>query len=139
RFFASADATAATVEECLRFDAPLHLFTRYAYEDVEIAPGATVRSGEQVGLLLGMANRDPKAFAEPEVFRHGRADQKNVSFGAGIHFCIGAPLARLELQVALKVLFDRLPGLALAEEPRFRDSWHFHGLERLMVISASTP
>ncbi len=139
RFFASADATAATVEECLRFDAPLHLFTRYAYEDVEIAPGATVKSGEQVGLLLGMANRDPIAFAEPEVFRHGRADQKNVSFGAGIHFCIGAPLARLELQVALKVLFDRLPGLALAEEPRFRDSWHFHGLERLMVISASTP
>lgn len=133
RFFVSAEATAATVEECLRFDAPLHLFTRYAYEDIEVAPDVTVRSGEQIGLLLGMANRDPKAFAEPGAFRPERADQKNVSFGAGIHFCIGAPLARLELQAALKVLFDRLPDLALAEEPRFRDSWHFHGLEMLMV------
>jgi unspecific monooxygenase len=133
RFFASAEATAATVEECLRFDAPLHLFTRYAYEDMEIAPNVTVKSGEQVGLLLGMANHDPKAFAEPGTFKPERADQKNVSFGAGIHFCIGAPLARLELQIALKVLFDRLPHLALAEEPRFRDSWHFHGLEGLEV------
>jgi len=131
RFFASAEATAATVEECLRFDAPLHLFTRYAYEDIEIAPGVTVRPGEQIGLLLGMANRDPAAFAEPDAFRPDRSDQKNVSFGAGIHFCIGAPLARLELQTALKVLFDRLPELKLAQEPRFRDSWHFHGLERL--------
>ena len=134
RFFSSAEATAATVEECLRFDAPLHLFTRYAYEEIEVAPGATVKPGEQIGLLLGMANRDPRAFAEPGAFQPDRADQKNVSFGAGIHFCIGAPLARLELQAALKVLFDRLPRLALAEEPRFRDSWHFHGLERLVVI-----
>jgi cytochrome P450 len=133
RFFASAEATAATIEECLRFDAPLHLFTRYAYEDMEVAPGVTVKSGEQIGLLLGMANRDPLAFSAPAAFRPGRTDQKNVTFGAGIHFCIGAPLARLELQVALKVLFDRLPRLALAEEPRFRDSWHFHGLERLAV------
>ena len=133
RFFATTDDAAATVEECLRFDAPLHLFTRYAYEDMEVAPGVNVKSGEQIGLLLGMANRDPKAFAEPDAFRPDRADQKNVSFGAGIHFCIGAPLARLELQAALKVLFDRLPDLALAEEPSFRDSWHFHGLERLMV------
>jgi cytochrome P450 len=132
RFFTSAETTAATVEECLRFDAPLHLFTRYAYEDTEIVD-VTVKSGEQIGLLLGMANHDPKAFAKPETFSPDRTDQKNVSFGAGIHFCIGAPLARLELQVALKVLFDRLPGLALADELHFRDSWHFHGLERLEV------
>ena len=127
------------VEECLRFDAPLHLFTRYAYDDIEVAPEVTVKSGDQIGLLLGMANHDPKAFAEPETFRTDRTDQKNVSFGAGIHFCIGAPLARLELQVALKVLFDRLPHIALAEQPRFRDSWHFHGLERLMVVSSGQP
>ena len=100
---------------------------------MEIAPDVAVKSGEQIGLLLGMANRDPKAFVEPAAFDPSRPDQKNVSFGAGIHFCIGAPLARLELQAALKVLFDRLPQLALAEEPRFRDSWHFHGLERLVV------
>ncbi len=65
----------------------------------------------------------------------GRQDQKNASFGAGIHFCIGAPLARLELQTTFKVLFDRLPGLQLAEAPRCRNSCHVHGLERLMVIA----
>ena len=68
-------------------------------------------------------------------FSRDRADQKNVSFGAGIHFCIGAPLARLELQVALKVLFERLPRLRLAEQPRYRDTYHFHGLERLDVTA----
>ncbi|MEI8700442.1 MAG: cytochrome P450 [Mesorhizobium sp.] len=133
RFFISTEATAATVEECPRFDAPLHMFTRYAYEEIEVAPGILVRPGETIGLLLGMANHDPLAFAEPAAFRPGRADQKNVSFGAGIHFCIGAPLARLELQVSLKTLFDRLPRLYLAEQPRFRDTYHFHGLEALVV------
>ncbi|MER8469895.1 cytochrome P450 [Mesorhizobium sp. M0991] len=133
RFFASLEATAATVEECLRFDAPLHMFTRYAYQEVEAGPGIIVQPGETIGLLLGMANRDPTAFAEPLAFRPDRADQKNVSFGAGIHFCIGAPLARLELQVSLKTLFERLPRLHLAEQPRFRDSYHFHGLETLAV------
>ncbi len=132
RFFPSPEATAATVEECLRHDAPLHMFTRYAYDEIDISDGITVRSGEQIGLLLGMANRDPAAFVDPARFWPERPDQKNVSFGAGIHFCIGAPLARLELQVGLKVLFERLPKLALAEEPLFRDSWHFHGLEKLI-------
>jgi cytochrome P450 len=134
RFFSSWEKTTETVDECLRFDAPLHLFTRYVYETTEIAPDVSVKSGQTIGLLLGMANRDPKAFAAADDFRPGRADQKNVSFGAGIHFCIGAPLARLELQVALKVLFERLPRLHLAEAPEYRDSWHFHGLERLMVV-----
>ncbi|MER9847199.1 cytochrome P450 [Mesorhizobium sp. M0106] len=133
RFFASPEATAATVEECLRFDAPLHMFTRYAYQEVEAGPGIIVQPGETIGLLLGMANRDPTAFAQPLAFRPDRADQKNVSFGAGIHFCIGAPLARLELQVSLKTLFERLPRLQMAEQPRFRDTYHFHGLETLAI------
>ncbi|QDB99017.1 cytochrome P450 [Mesorhizobium sp. 8] len=133
RFVTTAEETAATVEECLRFEAPLHMFNRYAYQEMEAAPGITVKPGEQIGLLLGMANRDPAAFADPHAFLPGRADQKNVSFGAGIHFCIGAPLARLELQVSLKVLFERLPGIKLASEPHFRDSYHFHGLEALPV------
>lgn len=133
RFFASPEATAATVEECLRFDAPLHMFTRYAYQEIELAPGIVLQPGQTIGLLLGMANHDPKAFATPSAFSPGREDQKNVSFGAGIHFCIGAPLARLELQVSLKTLFERHPGLHLAEQPRFRDTYHFHGLEALSV------
>lgn len=133
RFFVTPEAAAATVEECLRFDAPLHMFTRYAYSEVEIGNGATLKPGQQVGLLLGMANRDPLAFVDAGAFNPARNDQKNVSFGAGIHFCIGAPLARLELQTALKVLFDRLPNIRLAEEPTYRDTYHFHGLERLLV------
>ncbi|MDX8436709.1 cytochrome P450 [Mesorhizobium abyssinicae] len=133
RFFTTPEATAETVEECLRFDAPLHMFLRYAYEEIEVQPGIVLRRGDKIALLLGMANRDPLAFAAPQAFNPGRADQKNVSFGAGIHFCIGAPLARLELQVSLKTLFERQPKLHLAEEPRFRDSYHFHGLERLAV------
>lgn len=133
RFFASPQESAATVEECLRYDPPLHMFTRYAYEDVELAPGVTLKAGEQIALLLGAANNDPAAFIEPRRFNPQRTDQKNVSFGAGIHFCIGAPLARLEMQTALKVLFDRLPTLRTTGEPQFRNSYHFHGLERLDV------
>ncbi|MCO6050747.1 cytochrome P450 [Mesorhizobium sp. RP14(2022)] len=131
RFFATPQAGEATVEECLRFDAPLHMFTRWAKEPAEIAEGVSVEPGDKIALLLGAANRDPASFAEPHNFIPSRADQKNVSFGAGIHFCIGAPLARLELQIALRVLFERLPKLRLVEEPRFRDSYHFHGLETL--------
>lgn len=118
------------VEELLRFDAPLHLFTRYALEDVEYN-GLRLSKGETVGLLLGAANRDPARFPEPDRFDPARAPNPHVSFGAGIHFCVGAPLARLELNVALPILFQRLPGLRLAEKPRYRDAYHFHGLERL--------
>jgi cytochrome P450 len=134
--FSTEHAAAAIVEEALRFDAPLHMFTRYAAWDLqfETASGpVNLRKGEKVGLLFGAANRDPASFDRPDSFHPGRADQKNVSFGAGIHFCIGAPLARLELQVALRVLFERLPRLRLADAPEYRDSYHFHGLEKLEV------
>lgn len=120
------------VEEVLRYDAPLHLFTRYALEDLEFA-GLKLRKGEEVGLMLGAANRDPARFADPHRFNPAREPNLHVSFGAGIHFCVGAPLARLEMQIALPLLFQRLPGLALAERPRYRDSYHFHGLEELKV------
>jgi cytochrome P450 len=133
RFFTTPEETAATVEECLRYDAPLHMFTRYAYGEIEAAQDLTLKQGEQIGLLLGCANRDHQAYNVPHEFQPGRADQKNVSFGAGIHFCIGAPLARLEMQASLKILFDRLPQISLAEEPLYRDTYHFHGLERLNV------
>jgi cytochrome P450 len=120
------------VEELLRFDAPLHLFTRYALEDVDY-DGLRLKRGETVGLLLGAANRDPARFAKPDQFDPRRTPNPHVSFGAGIHFCIGAPLARLELNVALPILFARLPGVRLMDAPRYRDSYHFHGLESLRV------
>jgi unspecific monooxygenase len=131
--FASEEQTEATVEECLRYDAPLHMFTRYALQDVTLDSGLSFRQGEVIGLMLGAANRDPSRFADANRFDPFRTDGANVSFGAGIHFCIGAPLARIEMQVALKTLFERLPGLKLASEPQYKNIYHFHGLERLDV------
>ncbi len=120
------------VEEALRFDAPLHMFTRYALEDIDHS-GLKLKKGEVVGLMLGAANRDPRRFASADVFDPARSANAHVSFGAGIHFCVGAPLARLEMEVGLQVLFQRLPKLRLAEQPRYRDAYHFHGLESLRV------
>ncbi|KQT44427.1 hypothetical protein ASG43_13835 [Aureimonas sp. Leaf454] len=136
--FASETSSAATVEEMLRFDTPLHLFKRLALEDFEIAPGWRLRRGDGVGLLLGAANRDPAVYDEPGAFRPDRyrstrAAPAHVAFGGGIHFCLGAPLARLELSLALRVLYERLPQIAIADAPRVRNSWHFRGLERLDV------
>lgn len=130
--FSSDEQTEATAEECLRFDAPLHLFTRYALEEIDY-DGIHLRKGDVVGLMLGAANRDPKRFANANTFDPFRTDGANVSFGAGIHFCIGAPLARIELQVAFSTLFKRLPKLRLAETPSYNNVYHFHGLEKLMV------
>lgn len=130
--FADETATAGTVEELLRLDAPLHLFARHALEEVEF-DGLRLRRNEKIGLLLGAANRDPERFRAPDVFDPARTPNSHVSFGAGIHFCVGAPLARLELAVVLPVLFGRLPGLRLASMPGYRDSFHFHGLEALRV------
>jgi cytochrome P450 len=123
---------AGHVEEMLRFDAPLHMFTRYALEEVEHG-GERFRKGDVVGLLLGSANRDPTRFTDPDEFRAARSPNPHVSFGAGIHACVGAPLARLEMQAALRVLFERLPGLGIVERPRHRDAWHFRGLEALWL------
>ena len=132
RAFADAHASAATVEEILRFDAPLHLFTRYALADFEWN-GMNFRLGDRIGLLLGAANRDPARFPEPDRFDPARTPNPHTSFGAGIHFCLGAPLARLEQEVALPILFARLPGLRLASAARYRDTYHFHQLEELQV------
>jgi cytochrome P450 len=129
---ASAEARVdnAMVEELLRFDSPLHLFTRYALQDIEIG-GIKLRQGDRIGLLLGAANRDPLAFAEPDRFDRRRAPNPHVAFGAGIHFCVGAPLARLEMRIALTILQQRLPRLRLTRAPRYRNAYHFHGVEAL--------
>jgi cytochrome P450 len=125
----------ATVEEILRWDPPLHLFTRYCYELCEIGGHAFAR-GEEVGLLLAAANRDPAIWSNPARFDPARPIKPNASFGAGLHFCVGAPLARLELQIALPILFQRLPKLRLAARPSYANLYHFHGLERLIVGAA---
>jgi len=121
-----------TVEEILRHDPPLHMFTRYAYEEMTIF-GHDFRRGDQVALLLGAANRDPAVWPDPDRFDPTRPVQTNAAFGGGLHFCVGAPLARLEMRIALPILFARCPALRLAAPPRFGDTYHFHGLTRLMV------
>lgn len=131
--FSNDDSSAATVEECLRFRPPLHLFMRYALCDLE-TDGIALRKGDQIGLLLAAANRDPQAFTLPDRFDPSLKRSMNLSFGAGIHFCLGAPLARMELQIALATLFRRLPHLRLAQEPRIADTFHFHGYERLDLV-----
>jgi len=125
-------APATCTEEMLRFDTPLHMFKRYALENVEYR-GIKLRRGDQIGLLLGSANRDEQKFPLPDIFNPARSPNPHLSFGAGIHFCIGAPLARLELQTALRVLCERLPTLQLDGKARYRDTWHFHALESLPV------
>ncbi len=128
----SGPVTPHLIEEILRFDAPLHMFTRYALEDLEFA-GVKFKKGEVVGLMLGAANHDPARFDAPELFNPTREVNPHVSFGAGIHFCIGAPLARLEMLIAFETLYSRLPKLRLADTPRYKDVYHFHGLEELRV------
>lgn len=121
------------VEEMLRYDAPLHLFHRYVLEDMEYA-GRRFRPGDTLGLLYGSANRDPEAFAEPERFDIGRSPNRHFAFGAGAHFCVGAPLARLELRALFSALLEGLPELSLTdEEPEYHTGLVFRGLKALHV------
>lgn len=126
---------ASTVEEMLRYDAPLQLFHRFVYEDCRFA-GVSLRRGDRVGLLYGSANRDPAAFRDAEDFDIGRRPNRHLGFGAGTHFCMGAPLARLELQTLLQLLVDRLPELTLVDtEPTHRGGFVFRGLVRLRLAT----
>ena len=130
----SPENVEATVEEILRFDPALHMFTRWAYEDIDVM-GHTFHRGDQVGLLLAAANRDPGTWDDPARFNASRPPKPLATFGAGLHFCVGAPLARLELQIALPILFQHHPKLALTEPPIYADVYHFHGLRALHVRS----
>ncbi|MEE9387800.1 MAG: cytochrome P450 [Paracoccaceae bacterium] len=121
-----------TVEEIIRFDPPVHMFQRWAYEDIDVG-SHTIKTGEKVACILAGANRDPARWTNAGIFDPARPIQTNTGFGAGVHFCIGAPLARLEMRVALPILFDRLPGLKLLVQPRYGQTYHFHGLEALQV------
>jgi unspecific monooxygenase len=93
--------------------------------------GTVLPKGTEIALLLAAANRDPAVWDRPGVFDPLRPARPNLAFGAGLHFCVGAPLARLELQIALPILFSRRPGLRLAAPPAYADVYHFHGLKAL--------
>jgi len=121
------------VAECLRYAPPLHMFTRYAQEHLTLEGGIELAPGDQVALLLAAANRCPQQFAQPNQFIPGRADAAHLALGAGIHYCVGAQLSKLELRIALQVLFQRLPNLELMDKPSYLDAYHFHGLEELHV------
>jgi cytochrome P450 len=128
----SGEVPARTVvEEMLRWDAPLQLFERWVLEEgVEFA-GQAIPVGEEVAMLFGSANRDPRRFPDPDRFDAGRGDTAHVEFGGGIHFCVGAPLARLELEVSVAAIASRMSGVELADEPVFHPTFVIHGLEAL--------
>ncbi len=122
------------IEEMMRFDTPVPLFDRFALEDTELH-GQKLRKGDQLALFYGSANRDPEVFKEPERFDITRSPNPHIAFGLGLHFCLGAPLARVELGAALPVLLDRLPELELDTEhpPSYQPGNVFRYLADLRV------
>ncbi|MFM2185039.1 MAG: hypothetical protein RIS55_687 [Actinomycetota bacterium] len=126
------EVAATAVDEFLRFDAPLHLFERTATADVEIG-GVLVREGEKIASLLGSANRDETVFANPTEMDITRDPNAHIGFGAGIHFCIGAPLARMEMTTSLPALFERYPTLELTAEPVRRPGFVLRGYESVRL------
>ncbi|MGH8909245.1 MAG: cytochrome P450 [Egibacteraceae bacterium] len=123
------------VEELLRYDSSVQTVTRIVAGQVEVG-GRTLGDGELVSVVLGAANRDPDRFADPDRLDVSRADNRHLGFGNGPHFCLGAPLARLEVEVALSALVRRLPGLRLDTGTlRWRPKPALRGLEALPVIS----
>ena len=122
------------VEELLRYDTPLQMFERWVLEDVEVH-GTAIPRGAELGLLFGSANRDPAAFADPDRLDLSREHNPHVTFGGGIHFCLGAPLARIELQTSFATLLERIPDLELVEEPPWKPGYIVRGLAELRVRS----
>ena len=125
----------AAVEELLRWDSPLQMFERWVLDDgVEIA-GQEIGVGQEVAMLFGAAQRDPRRFDDPDRFDIGRNDAAHIGFGGGIHFCVGAPLARLELATSVAGIVDRFPDLTLAEEPRYHPTFVIRGLTELRLAA----
>lgn len=121
------------VEELLRFDAPLQLFERWVLDDgVEIA-GRSLPVGAEIAMLFGSAQRDPRRFDDPDRFDVGRGDSGHIGFGGGLHFCVGAPLARAEIAASIERLVARFPDLELVEEPEYHPTFVIRGLRSLDV------
>jgi cytochrome P450 len=120
------------VEELLRYDTPAPMFERWVLEEIEVA-GVRVPRGAEVALQFASANRDPSVLAEPDVLDLARDPNPHIGFGAGIHFCLGAPLARIELAESMAALLRAAPDLRLVEEPRWKPGFILRGLESLQV------
>jgi hypothetical protein len=121
------------VEEMLRYDGPVQLTSRVAVEDVWLS-GTRIAAGEFAVAVLGAANRDPLQFADAATFKITRTDNRHAAFGHGIHFCLGAPLARLEARIAIPMLLERMPNLQLGTaRPEWRETTVLHGMKRLPV------
>jgi cytochrome P450 len=108
------------------------MFERWVLADVEVA-GVPIPRGSEVALLFGSANRDPAVFADPDRLDVGRSPNPHVSFGAGIHFCLGAPLARIELVASFGALLRAAPALRLVKEPQWKPRYVIRGLRELLV------
>jgi cytochrome P450 len=120
------------IEEFLRYDAPLHLFERTATADTEIG-GVMVKTGQKIASLLGSANRDETVFERADELDLTREQNPHIGFGAGIHFCLGAPLSRIEMSASLPLLFERFPDLSLKETPKRRPTFVLRGYESILV------
>jgi len=120
------------VEELMRYDTPLQLFERWVLDDIEI-DGTVVPRGAEIAMLFGSANHDPAVFRDPERLDLTRADNPHISFSAGIHYCIGAPLARIELAASMTALLEKASTLSLAAEPIRKPNFVIRGLEGLAV------
>ncbi len=128
-------STAIAIEEMMRFDSPLQIFERLVLEDgVEIA-GVPIPKGDKVAVLFGAANRDPRRFDSPDEFRIERGDTGHITFGAGVHHCIGAPLARLELEIALDHLVAALPHASLVARPEREEGFAIRGYRTVDLAS----
>ncbi|MEI2820224.1 MAG: cytochrome P450 [Marmoricola sp.] len=127
-----ADNVALTVEEMLRFDSALQLFERTATEPVEVE-GVLLEPGQKIAAMIGSANRDPLVFDRAGEFDVTRDPNPHLAFGVGVHFCLGAPLARMELSESLSALFARFGSLGLVDEPKSRGTFVLRGYHQVMV------
>ncbi|GGS57761.1 MULTISPECIES: cytochrome P450 [Actinokineospora] len=124
------------VEEVLRVEPPVHVTSRWATEDL-VMFGTRIPAGARVVVVLAAGNRDPRRYPDPGRFDPSRVRSQPLSFGGGIHFCLGAALARLEARIALPMLFRRFPGIALAGTATYRDRWVIRGLRTLPVTTGA--
>jgi len=126
------EITNTALEEFMRFDAPLHLFERTATADTELG-GVQIKEGQKIAALIGSANRDETVFSAPETMDLTRDPNPHIGFGAGIHFCLGAPLARLEMSVSLPALWEKYPTMQLAAVPVRRPTFVLRGYESVAI------